>query len=80
MTSRKFYRRVVTLEFISEEEHPGAWEISDAIYDAREGDSSMQELSDKTEIVDGKKAAEILMEQGSEPGFFQLTKDGEDVE
>lgn len=80
MTNRKFYRRVVTLEFISETEHPGAWDIEDAIWDAKNGDSSMQELSDKTEEVDGKRAAEILIAQASDPSFFRLTETGEDCE
>lgn len=80
MTKRTFYRRLVTLEFISEERHPGAWELEDAIWDAKHGEGSMQEISDKTEEVDGKRAAEILVSQGSDPGFFRLTKDGNDVE
>lgn len=80
MTTRKFYRRLVTLEFISETQHPGAWDIESAIWDAKEGDGSMQELSDKTDEVDGKQAAEILISQGSDPSFFRLTEDGNDVE
>lgn len=80
MTSRKFYRRLVTLEFISEEQHPGVWDIEDALWDAKNGDSSVQEISDTTEEVDGKRAAEILIEQGSDPGFFRLDDKGNDSE
>jgi hypothetical protein len=80
MTKRKFYRRIVTLEFITEGEHPGAWTIEDAIWDATNGNGSMQELFDQTETVNGRFAAEILISQGSSPDFFRLTPDGEDVE
>jgi len=80
MTNRKFYLRTVTIQFISEEPHPDAWSIEDAMFDAKEGDSSMQESSDNTEEVDGKRAVEILVDQGSDPGFFDLTDDGEDAD
>jgi hypothetical protein len=77
MTKRKFHLRTVTIQFISEENKDGL-NLIYSIEDAISGDSSMQILSDETQEVDGKKAAKVLLEQGSDSHFFSLTEKGED--
>lgn len=79
MTTRKFYKRLITIEVISEEAYQDT-DVADVIQDATEGDSSMRVLSDETEEVDGRHAAETLIAQGSDPGFFRLNPDGSDTQ
>jgi hypothetical protein len=79
MTDRKFHLRTVTVQFISEENEDGL-NLQTAVENAITGDSSMNIVSDDTVEVDGKKAAEVLLEHGSEPEFFRLNEEGEDVD
>jgi hypothetical protein len=80
MTNRKFYKTVAVLEFLSEEPiEPGTdWET--IIYRARNGEISMRELKEEKTVLNGKEAAKALILQGSNPGLFRLTDNGEDSE
>lgn len=80
MTKRKFYKTLVTLEVLSEEPIPEGMEVPDIMAEATDGAYSAQVLPTAQKILNGKQAAKALMDQGSDPGFFQLTEDGKDVE
>jgi hypothetical protein len=80
ISSRKFYRNVFWVEILSEEPLPDLplktlmAECEDGPYS---GDSGR---TDAPEVIDGARAAKLLLQQGSDPSFFGLTAKGEDVE
>lgn len=80
MTDRKFHKRLLTIEVLSEEPIPEGMEVETIIEESKSGDYSMRIASDEESELNGKEAADALLEQGSDPGFFQLTPEGEDAE
>ncbi len=81
MTDRIFYKTIVTIEILSEDPIPDDMSMEDIVHEAMEGNYSSRTLEGTKEIVlNGKEAADALLEQGSDCGFFQLTDDGNDVE
>lgn len=79
MTNRKFYKTTITLEVLSEEPIPNWMDTQAIVYEAQEGGFSMATVGNVEVELDGKQAANELTSQGSEPEFFGLTEDGEDV-
>ena len=79
-SKRKFYRTVVQIEILSDEPYEGD-DLDTIHYDITEGDCSGK-LGDvvSNEEVDGPTMAKLLLSQDSDPGFFDLTEDGEDTE
>jgi hypothetical protein len=79
MTDRKFYRTVIQIEILSEEPYEGG-DLDTIKYDITEGHCSGR-LKDvvRSEEKNGKEMAGLLCEQASDPEFFMLTKDGEDL-
>ena len=79
-SKRKFYRTVVEVEILSEE--PIAFEnLEEVAHETIHGDwSGSCKETVSNEEVDGPAMAELLRSHGSDPGFFQLTDDGEDEE
>lgn len=78
MTNRKFYKHTITIEIVSENDavpHDLA-DIAYAISDG--GDSGTWDVT-STKKLNGKQAAEELMAQGSDPEFFGLDREGNDV-
>jgi len=80
MTERKFYRRVFHIEVLSEEPIPGEVDLTEIHYNITEGHCSGRIACDEQEEMDGKKAADLLIDQGSDPEFFNLDEAGDDVE
>lgn len=78
-SKRKFYRTVFTVEVLSEEE-PEAVDLDVLHEQITDGPWSGVVEKGATETVGGKAMAKLLIEQGSDPGFFNLTDDGEDAE
>lgn len=79
-SQRKFYRSVVTLEILSETpiaDRLGEMRLEDIAYEITDGDWSGDWNSEHDEL-DGPAMAKALQAQGSDPGFFRLTEDGED--
>jgi hypothetical protein len=80
-SKRKFYKTEITLTVLSEDP------IRDVNLDSLEvivdecinGEYS-GDVKSVTEAVDAKRMAELLREQASEPEFFQINDDGEDLE
>jgi hypothetical protein len=79
MTDRKFYKRRLTIEVLSEEPIPDGMEVESIIEEAKSGDYSMRIAEDTETELNGKQAARALLKQGSDPSFFQLTAKGEDT-
>lgn len=82
MTSkRKFYRTIIRYEILSEEPL-GSLSLEDIHYECTEGHCSGVFLPAErdNQEVDGAEMAIMLIEQGSDPEFFQLDEDGNDVD
>jgi len=81
-TKRKFYRTVLAIEVLSETPISACTSYQDILREAEEGDFSHASLPQEVynQEIDGRKCAELLVRQGSDSGFFQLTDIGEDVE
>lgn len=76
---RKFYKTVLKVEILVEDE-PLEWsDLKDVAYAISQGDCSgiVKEVS--TKRLSCKRAAEELIAQGSDPEFFQLDSSGNDL-
>ena len=80
MSERKFYKNVITLEILSQEPIPEGMELGNIINECMEGGYSMRTTEHTETELSGKEAADALLDQGSDPGFFRLNPDGEDAE
>ena len=78
-STRTFYRTVISIEILSEEELDFSNEsLEDIAYAIDEGDCSGKTLVETFEEIDAATAAQLLQAHGSDPSFFGLTEDGED--
>lgn len=80
MTDRKFYKTEIKFTVLSEEPIPDGMELASIANECINGDWSMGNASHKETEINGKQAARALINQGSDPGFFRLTDNGEDSE
>ena len=83
MTSkRKFYRTVVRFEVLTEDDPMPSISLEDLAYETTEGHYSGRFLDNfpDNEELDGPTAAKALIAQGSDPEFFMLDEDGNDLE
>ena len=79
MTERKFFKRVVTIEVLSESPIPEGMSITNMIIEAMSGDYSMRAYNVNDKELNGKQAAKALLNQGSDPSFFGLSARGNDT-
>ena len=78
MSNRKFHMTIIQVTVLSEYPYEGG-SLSQIDHDITEGDcSGAHEVISQLELT-GKEMAEALMKQASDPGFFRLTPEGEDV-
>lgn len=81
MTTRKFYRSKIVVEVLSEEPMIPQLSLTEIDFEITNGDwSGQSEEIVLNEEVDGPTMAQLLKAQGSDPGFFHLTDDGEDTD
>ena len=79
-SNKTFYKTIVKVTILSEEPYPDTYNLQQIHYDIQEGDcSGVYEEIDRKEI-DAETAAKELIKQGSDPEFFQLDEDGNDVD
>lgn len=78
MSTRKFHRTIITIEVLSEEPY-NPEDLNDVAHDITTGDCSGNWSITKQEVVDGETMAKLLIQQRSEPGFFQLDDEGNDI-
>jgi hypothetical protein len=79
MSKRKFYKTVLKVVVLSEE--PFEWDSLEGVATAiTDGGCSGDVKEVGSVLMSGREAAKALMDQGSDPGFFRLDEDGEDVE
>lgn len=79
MTDKKFFKRTITVEFLSETPIPNMG-LGTMVEEAIGGSYCMSITKDKVDELDGKQTADALVEHGSEPSFFQLTEEGNDAD
>jgi len=79
MTERKFYKTILQVEILSEEPVQTV-DLESIHHQITEGDwSGNTEIVSQT-TLNGKEAAEALLNQASDPKFFNLTENGDDAE
>ena len=78
MTNRKFYKTTFTIEVLSEEPI-GDISLSNLEYEITDGPYSGGTLIAKEVEIDGAECAEALLEQGSDPEFFDIDSEGYDL-
>lgn len=77
---RKFFRNIVTVEVLSEDEPLQDGLSLAAIEESfTTGDCSAGAVNISVTEISGAEAAEGLMAQGSDPEFFRLDEDGNDL-
>ncbi len=79
MTKRKFYKTIIVVEVLSED--PYSPDTLEGIArDIMTGDCVGDWDAETSEEVDGPAMVQLLYESGSEPGFFQLDDEGNDID
>ncbi len=79
-STRKFFKTVLTVEVLSDES-PLEWDsLADVSYAITDGDCSGKITNEAVTKLSGPEAAKALQDQGSEPEFFRLDEDGNDLE
>lgn len=77
---KKIYKTVIQVEILSDEPYiPGS--LSDIDFDTTEGDCSRKitTVSEK-EVLTGKEAVDAIKDQGSDPEFFAMDDEGNELE
>lgn len=72
----KYYKTIVTVEVLSEEPIPNWTDLENLNYQITYGDWSGEVNIGTSEEVDAKTIAKLLINQGSDPGFFNLDQEG----
>jgi hypothetical protein len=80
-TKKKLYRNVFQIEILSEEPLPDDMSLEEIDYQMTDGDCSGA-INHKhvNQEVTGRKAAKMVIAQGSDPLFFQMNEFGNEVE
>jgi hypothetical protein len=81
MAKKKIYKSVLKVEILSEEPLDDCLSLSDIDCQITNGDWSGTEEWDTHNIeLVGKEAADAIIHQGSDPDFFQMDEDGNDID
>lgn len=80
MTKRQFYRTTVEVEILSERPLDGSYSLDEINYMITEGDCSGRMEVTRRDIIDGRTCASMLINQGSDPGFFSIDEEGNESE
>lgn len=74
--ARRFFRTVVRVEVISEDADVADWDLATVAEQIVSGDLSGRLLPANVTPLTAKECADALVEQGSDPEFFGLTRAG----
>lgn len=77
---RKFYKTVIEVVVLSEDEPYSCNDLAMLEYDITEGHFSGVWEVKSSEELSPEEAAKALLAQGSDPEFFRLSQDGENLE
>ena len=76
---RKFFRTVVEVEVLSEDVTAEGYSLETIAGEIQLGDWSGRVTFKSAEALTSKQAAEALQAQGSDPEFFSLDREGNDI-
>ena len=76
---KTIHKTVVTVTVLSEDPYEFD-SFEQLIYDIVEGDCSGEAEVTSTTVLTGKEAADAVMEQASDPDFFQMDENGNELE
>lgn len=80
-TKKKLYRNVFVVEVLSEEPLPDGMSLQDIDYEITDGHcSGAITTKHYNQEVTGRKAAKMVMAQGTDPEFFQMNEFGNEVD
>lgn len=79
-TAHKFYKTQYLIEVLSEEPIRGDVNLKDIEYMITEGDCSGDVRTFGSVEISGAEAAKLLKRQGSDPSFFRIDENGNDIE
>jgi len=79
-SQRKFFLNKFTICVLSEDVPLEVDDLSDVDYEIDQGDCVGGTLEVEAAPLTAKETVDKLYEFGSEPGFFRLDEDGEDVD
>jgi hypothetical protein len=80
MTKRKFHKRVIKVTVLSEDELNPNLDLDNIHTFIVHGDGSGQVEWGPDRKINGREAVKELKRQGSDPEFFMLDDNGEDLE
>lgn len=81
MKKGKIYRSLFTVEVLSEEPIDCSTSLTDLLEECNNGDySGMTNLVYANHEVTGKRAANLVIKQGSDPEFFMMDENGNELE
>jgi hypothetical protein len=81
MTDRKFYKTTIILDVLSED-YPvdENWDLDRIAEEGKDGMFSIFWSVQKQKELNGKEIVNELIKQGSEPEFFDINEDGDELE
>ena len=79
-SSRTFYKRTYKIELLSEEPLRDGLSLETIAYEMTEGHCSGVVIDEGEVEMNALQVAEALIAQGSEPEFFMIDEDGNDLE
>lgn len=79
MTTRKFYKKTIVIEVLSEDTPFDFTNMESLGWALTSVDLSGSVVKEEVQELSGEQAATALLEQGSDPEFFNIDKDGNDL-
>lgn len=80
MSPRKFYRTIYSVEILSQEPIPGELDLHTVLGMAQDGDYSGRNVKTCQDEINAKDAATFLKVHGSEPAFFSIDDEGNEIQ
>ena len=81
MAKKKIYRTVIQMTVLSEEPLPEGMSFEEIDANCSDGDfCGKTDFLKVNEVLEGREAAIAVEDTGSDPEFFQMDKDGNELE
>lgn len=77
---KTIYKTVIEVEILSEDPIPDGISLSEVAEQGYDGDFSVVAETKSSKPIRGKKAVEAIINQGSDPEFFGMDRDGNEIE
>jgi len=81
MAKKQIYKTIIQLEILSEECIPDGTGIETIVHEMFEGDySGESDWKETNTPIVGKEATKAIIAQGSNPEFFNMDNDGNEID